>query len=128
MQDQQLQMQIGEYLSNLITQLDQKINIINSSMIILDQKMNQILLKMDAFTNDNYKNNSIEFDTDTKRKISQVKKERELNRILEKEKKIWENECAEQDRLIELAREEWEKENRQMKTNIDEDHSYSYLA
>ncbi len=128
MQDQQLQIQIGEYLSNLITQLDQKINILNSSMITLDQKMNQILVKMESVTNDNYKNNPTEFDTDTKRKISQVRKERELNRILEKEKKIWENECAEQDRLIELAREEWEKENRQMKHNMDDDHSYSYLA
>ena len=121
-ENQQLQIQICEHLSNLINHLDQKINYINSSITILDQKMNQIITKMEG------SNLEYEFDTNTKRKLSQARKEKEFNRILEREKKLWENEYAEQDRLIDLERQKWEKEYHEMKLHKDEDHSFSYLS
>jgi hypothetical protein len=67
------------------------------------------------------------FDTDMKRKISDIKKERDFQRLLDKEKKLWEKEYLEQEQKLSLARQEWEAEELENQMKLDKI-NFSYLS
>jgi hypothetical protein len=138
----QLQIQIGEHLSNGIQQLDYKLNnvlgIFNTLSEKIDLLQNKVATLESRFDTHishltvNYKNKAQfdeSFDTDTKRKVSAAKKERELQHILEKEKERWEQEILEKEQIVIKARELWEHEKNSIRME-DEivDHQLSYIT
>ena len=116
MESHQLQIQIGEYLVSLLSQLDQKINNIDSRLARLENnQLNYVVLvdllkKIESHLNQAHSNTNSDYDLELKRKISVVKKERDFQRLLEKEKLLWEKEYKEQEELLIKAKEAWEKE------------------
>jgi hypothetical protein len=125
-----LQIQIGEYLSNLMMQMDQKINHLAEHLNSLETKLDNVIQHINTIeTNyhNNYKNSYNTFDTDAKRKISMARYERDLERLLEREKANWEREYLEQEKVLELAREKWELEAEKRKIKMN-DMNFSYLS
>jgi hypothetical protein len=130
MNTHELQIQIGEHLSNGITQLNQKIDAMIMALYNLEMKVECIFEKVEKIQNLNQQPNqqhNDSFDTDTKRKISDIKKERDFQRLLDKEKKLWEKEYHEQEQKLLLAREEWESEAKENQMKLDEI-KFSYLS
>jgi hypothetical protein len=134
MNNHELQIQIGEHLSNGIIQLTQKIDNMLMALCNLEMKVDYIYEKVENIqTIYNYKNqnntntNTNTFDTDTKRKISDARKEKDLQRLLDKEKKLWEKEYLEQDRILSEARQQWESEEKDKQMKLDEI-KFSYLS
>jgi hypothetical protein len=119
MTNQELQIQIGEHLADGIRQLHQKIDNMLMAFCNLEMKVEYIFQKVENIN----KNQDDSFDTDSKRKISEIKKERDFQRLLEKEKKLWEKEYHEQEQNLLNARQEWE--DNQMKLD---DIKFSYLT
>jgi len=129
METYQLQIQIGEYLVNLLSQLDQKLNTMNDIINNIDSRLTRLennqlnyivlvdlLKKIESYlnqsnnNNNNHSNINNDYDFEIKRKISVVKREKDFQRLLEKEKLLWEKEYKEQEELLIKAKEEWEKE------------------
>lgn len=134
MNTHELQIQIGEHLSNGITQLNQKIDAMIMALYNLEMKVECIFEKVEKIQNLNQQPNqqpnqqyNDSFDTDTKRKISDIKKERDFQRLLDKEKKLWEKEYHEQEQKLSIAREEWEAEAKENQMKLDEI-KFSYLS
>jgi hypothetical protein len=71
--------------------------------------------------------NNVEYETELKRKISAVKKERDFQRLLEKEKIQWEKDYIEQDEKLQQAKEEWQQEMSEKKEYM-ESVSCSYIS
>ena len=147
MESYQLQIQIGEYISNLVQQLDQKMNTISEQINNIEGNIENIssrlskienvnmtlMLNINSCINSNInstinkKHDNSEFDPDTKRKISIAKKERDYQRLLEKEREQWEKEYQQQDLLLARAREEWEKERHKKNMELN-NNPYSYIS
>ncbi len=131
----QLQINIGEHLSGLITQIDNKINNLTDIVYNLEHKINIISEKLNNIDIPNKKNsnhntnnnnsryyNDINDDSDVKRKISNVKK----TLIIEKEKEKWIKEYKEQEELLIKAKEEWTKEQQELQ-EMEHNYTFSYL-
>ncbi len=130
----QLQINIGEHLSGLISQIDNKISNLTDIVYTLEHKINIISEKLNNIdipnkkhSNSNYNSNSryyndINDDIDVKRKISNVKK----TLIIEKEKEKWIKEYKEQEDLIQKAKEEWTKEQQEIQ-EMENNYTFSYL-
>lgn len=110
--NQDLQIQIGEHLADGIRQLHQKLDNMLMAFCNLEMKVEYIFQKVENMNMN--KNQDDSFDTDSKRKISEIKKERDFQRLLEKEKKLWEKEYIEQEQQLLLARQEWEDNQMQL--------------
>lgn len=133
----QLQINIGEHLSGLMSQIDNKINNLTDMVYNLEHKINIISEKLNNIDipnkkHSNYNSNSnntnsryyndINDDNDVKRKISNVKK----SLIIEKEKEKWIKEYKEQEELLQKAKEEWTKEQQDIK-DMEHNYTFSYL-
>jgi hypothetical protein len=132
----QLQINIGEHLSGLISQIDNKINNLTDMVYNLEHKINIIAEKLNNIdipnkknsnSNSNYNSNSryyndINDDSDIKRKISNVKK----TLIIEKEKEKWIKEYKEREDLLQKAKEEWTKEQQEIQ-EMEHNYNFSYL-
>lgn len=131
MNTHELQIQIGEHLSNGITQLNQKLDSMIMALYNLEMKVECISERIEKIQNQTYQQNqnhsNDSFDTDMKRKISDVKKERDFQRLLDKEKKLWEKEYLEQEQKLSLARQEWEAEELENQMKLDKI-KFSYLS
>jgi hypothetical protein len=123
----ELQIQIGEHLANGITQLHQKLDNMVIALCNLEMKVEYIFEKVENITKNQGNNSYDSFDTDSKRKISDIKKERDFQRLLDKEKKIWEKEYMEQEQILLDAREQWETEAKENQMKLDEI-KFSYLS
>ncbi len=136
MESYQLQIQIGEYLVNLLSQLDQKMNTINEVISSIDSRLSKLENMQMNYTiyvdslqrlnkcgngneNENQYNSHTEYENELKRKISVVKKERDFQRLLEKEKIQWEKDYKEQDEKLAEAKQEWEHQMSEKKAYID---------
>jgi hypothetical protein len=131
----QLQINIGEHLSGLITEIDNKINNLTDIVYNLEHKINIISEKLNNIDIPNKKNsnhntnnnnsryyNDINDDSDVKRKISNVKK----TLIIEKEKEKWIKEYKEQEELLIKAKEIWTKEQQELQ-EMEHNYTFSYL-
>jgi hypothetical protein len=112
--NQDLQIQIGEHLADGIRQLHQKLDNMLMAFCNLEMKVEYIFQKVENMNMNMNKTHDDSFDTDSKRKISEIKKERDFQRLLEKEKKLWEKEYMEQEQQLLLARQEWEDNQMQL--------------
>lgn len=127
-----LQINIGEHLSGLISQIDNKINNLTSMVYNLEHKINIISEKLNnidipnkKYSNSNNNSNTKYYnddDIDVKRKMSNVKK----TLIIEKEKEKWIKEYKEQEELLQKAKEEWVKEQQDIK-DMEHNYTFSYL-
>ncbi len=146
-QSNDLQIQIGEYLANMMHQMDNKLGVMISALANMENNINQISTRLThlenviynpnkknnksvSFTNQNQVfeyNNDSDYSCELKRKVSQARQEHELKSILEKEKSKWLKEQEEREFLIEQAKIEWENEKqmKEEKTNAD---MFSYLS
>ncbi len=129
MNTHELQIQIGEHLSNGIMQLNQKIDGLIMALYNLEMKVECIFERVEKIQNLNQQPNqhNDSFDTDTKRKISEIKKEKDFQRLLDKEKKLWEKEYHEQEQKLSIARQEWESEALENQMKLDKI-NFSYLS
>ncbi len=131
----QLQINIGEHLSGLISQIDNKINNLTDMVYNLENKINIISEKLNnidipnkKYTNNPNNNhnpryyNDINDDNDVKRKISNVKK----TLIIEKEKEKWIKEYKEKEEFLQKAKEEWTKEQQELQ-EMEHNYTFSYL-
>ena len=123
----ELQIQIGEHLANGITQLHQKLDNMVIALCNLEMKVEYIFEKVENITKNQGNHSYDSFDTDSKRKISDIKKERDFQRLLDKEKKLWEKEYLEQEQKLSLARQEWEAEELENQMKLDKI-KFSYLS
>lgn len=133
MNTHELQIQIGEYLSDGIIQLNNKLDNMVMALYNLETKVECMFERVEKIQNQiqsqshqqSHSNDS--FDTDMKRKISDIKKERDFQRLLDKEKKLWEKEYLEQEQKLSLARQEWEAEELENQMKLDKI-NFSYLS
>ena len=129
MNTHELQIQIGEYLSDGIIQLNNKLDNMIMALYNLETKVECMFERVEKLQNQtnqqSHSNDS--FDTDMKRKISDIKKERDFQRLLDKEKKLWEKEYLEQEQKLSLARQEWEAEELENQMKLDKI-NFSYLS
>ena len=129
MNTHELQIQICEHLSDGIIQLNNKLDNMIMALYNLEMKVECIFERVEKLQNQtnqqSHSNDS--FDTDTKRKISDIKKERDFQRLLDKEKKLWEKEYLEQEQKLSLARQEWEAEEIENQMKLDKI-NFSYLS
>ncbi len=129
MNTHELQIQICEHLSDGIIQLNNKLDNMIMALYNLETKVEFVFERVEKLHNQtnqqSHSNDS--FDTDTKRKISDIKKERDFQRLLDKEKKLWEKEYLEQEQKLLLARQEWETEANENQMKLDEI-KFSYLS
>jgi hypothetical protein len=127
----ELQIQIGEHLSDGIIQLNQKLDNMIMALYNLEMKVESIFERVEKLQNQtqsyhqSHSNDS--FDTDMKRKISDIKKERDFQRLLDKEKKLWEKEYIEQEKKLSIARQEWEADALENQMKLDKI-NFSYLS
>ena len=129
MNTHELQIQICEHLSDGIIQLNNKLDNMIMALYNLEMKVECIFERVEKIQNQTHQQNhsNDSFDTDTKRKISDIKKERDFQRLLDKEKKLWEKEYLEQEQKLLLARQEWETEANENQMKLDEI-KFSYLS
>jgi hypothetical protein len=129
MNTHELQIQIGEHLSDGIIQLNNKLDNMIMALCNLEMKVECIFEKVEKIQNQTYQQNysNDSFDTDMKRKISDIKKERDFQRLLDKEKKLWEKEYMEQEQKLSIARQEWEAEELENQMKLDKI-NFSYLS
>ena len=129
MNTHELQIQIGEHLSDGIIQLNNKLDNMIMALYNLETKVEFVFERVEKLHNQtnqqSHSNDS--FDTDMKRKISDIKKERDFQRLLDKEKKLWEKEYLEQEQKLSLARQEWEAEELENQMKLDKI-NFSYLS
>jgi hypothetical protein len=129
MNTHELQIQIGEHLSDGIIQLNNKLDNMIMALCNLEMKVECIFERVEKIQNQTHQQNhsNDSFDTDMKRKISDIKKEREFQRLLDKEKKLWEKEFMEQEQKLSIARQEWEAEELENQMKLDKI-NFSYLS
>jgi hypothetical protein len=129
MNTHELQIQIGEHLSDGIIQLNNKLDNMIMALYNLETKVEFMFERVEKLHNQtnqqSHSNDS--FDTDMKRKISDIKKERDFQRLLDKEKKLWQKEYLEQEQKLSLARQEWEAEELENQMKLDKI-NFSYLS
>ncbi len=132
-----LQIQIGEYLANIMHQIDNKLGVMIQALANMENNINHIHTRLNQLENAVYNPNKKtvkgqniylnDDDSDLKRKVSQARQEQELQTILEKEKIKWEREQQERDFIIEQAKIEWENE-KIMKIEKNNAAMFSYLS
>lgn len=127
MNTHELQIQIGEHLSDGITQLNNKLDNMVMALYNLEMKVEFIFERIEKIQTHQQNHSNDSFDTDMKRKISDIKKERDFQRLLDKEKKLWEKEYLEQEQKLSLARQEWEAEELENQMKLDKI-KFSYLS
>jgi hypothetical protein len=130
-----LQIQIGEYLANIMFQIDNKLGTMIQALANMENNITHINTRLShlesAIYNPNKRNSNgktqYEDDSELKRKVSQARQDHELQTVLEKEKIKWEREQLERELLIEQAKISWENEKvmKEDKTNAD---MFSYLS
>ena len=133
-----LQMQIGEYLANMMHQIDNKLSVMIQALATMENNVTQIHTRINQLEmtiyNPNKKhtksgahNQEIDDDSDLKRKVCQARQEQELKLLLEKEKIKWEQEQFNRELLIEQAKIEWEHE-KIMQTDKKNTQMFNYLS
>ena len=133
-----LQMQIGEYLANMMHQIDNKLGSMIQALAAMENNVNQIHTRLNQLETAIYNPNKrltkngtfhqdMDNDSELKRKVSQARQEQELNLLLEKEKIKWEREQLDRELIIEQAKIEWENE-KIMQTDKKTTQMFSYLS
>lgn len=130
-----LQIQIGEYLANIMHKIDNKLELMIQALANMENNITHINTRLNhletTIYNPNKRNGKTQpqhdDDLELKRKVSQARQEHELQSLLEKEKIKWEREQLERDLLIEQAKIEWENEKNMKEDNSNSD-MFSYLS
>jgi hypothetical protein len=149
-----LQIQICNYLANILNQIDTKINllsnainIIDTRLVIIEDKINSShnnqnseppkKIKKTMYTN-NLQNNMMDADNNhtqdlelnysglIKEKITNARNQFELDLLLSKEKEKWVQDFQLKQEIIEQHKLEWEKEQKEL-IEKDNQHTFLYL-
>ncbi len=130
-----LQIQIGEYLANMMHQIDNKLSVMIQALANMESNVNHLHTRLNQLETAIYNPNKraskgaihMEDDSELKRKVCQARQEHEIQSLLEKEKIKWEREQTERALLIEQAKIEWENEKIMKEDKVNSD-MFSYLS
>jgi hypothetical protein len=132
-----LQLQIGEYLASMMHQIDNKLGVMIQALANMENNVTQLHTRLNNLeaniynpnkrvTKGNNQNHDMDDDSELKRKVCQARQEQELKSLLDRERLKWEQEQVERDYLIEQAKIEWETE-KQMKVEKTNAEMFNYL-
>jgi hypothetical protein len=132
-----LQLQIGEYLASMIHQIDNKLGVMIQALANMENNVTQLHTRLNNLeaniynpnkrvTKGNNQNHDMDDDSELKRKVCQARQEYELKSLLDRERLKWEQQQVERDYLIEQAKIEWETE-KQMKVEKTNAEMFNYL-
>ena len=132
-----LQLQIGEYLASMMHQIDNKLGVMIQALANMENNVTQLHTRLNNLeaniynpnkrvTKGNNQNHDIDDDSELKRKVCQARQEHELKSLLDRERLKWEQQQVERDYLIEQAKIEWETE-KQMKVEKTNAEMFNYL-
>ncbi len=132
-----LQIQIGEYLANMLNQIDNKINIMSEYISRIDTRLSNLENNVNNLNNlNNLNNQEINLQPNKKLKrnsdhcndidnlIVNTRKEYEIELLLEREKEKWKQEFQLKIEIIEKHKLEWENEQKEI---IEKDNQNTFL-
>ena len=134
-----LQLQIGEYLASMMHQIDNKLGVMIQALANMENNVNQLHTRLNNIEaniynpnkrvtkgNSQHQSHDMDDDSELKRKVCQARQEQEFKSLLDRERLKWEQEQVERDYLIEQAKIEWETE-KQMKVEKNNAELFNYL-